>query len=249
MTRSLPADEALNTAQLLDAIAPLREACVGRAVFLVDGDRTLSPDDTSRTFLRLAGQDPQPIKERFMRDGYCFETFRYHTQVHLSLGEATFEALCPRVAQDTALYAGAVDFLRLASARGAVFVVSAGIPGIWRCVLDAHGLDAVGVIGGIDPQAPYVLGRAEKGLIAHTLLEHARCLIAVGDSDVDAAMLRAAHHAVIVVNHQRNRDLLAHLHDHPSCWQIAPAGEAHDGIPCMDFPAIARLSEHIPHGA
>ena len=86
-----------NAVRIESLVAPLARACRGRPVFLVDGDRTLTPDDTSRVFLKRAGLDPLVIKERFERDGYCFEAFRFHAEVHVSLGEDIFVRLAPEV--------------------------------------------------------------------------------------------------------------------------------------------------------
>ena len=242
----LPADAESNTARIRELIAPLARACSGQPVFLVDGDRTLSPDDTSRTFARLAGLDPLVIKRRFERDGYCFAAFRFHAEAHLELGNRAFDEIAPRVARDTVLHPGASEFLAAASSAAQVFVVSAGIPRLWRRILDDRGFENVRVIGGIEPAAPYVFGRGEKAIVARLFLESAATLVGVGDSDVDTELLELAHHAVLVLNHRRNADLLPHLARHPSLWQVAPNGGAHDGIPLLEFPAVAGLVSRSP---
>lgn len=242
----LPRDPESNASRIREVVGPLARGCEGAAVFLVDGDRTLSPDDTSRAFLRLAGLDPLVIKERFERDGYCFDAFRFHAEMHVNLGAKVFDELAPVAARAAPLYAGAVEFLAAASSVAHVFVVSAGIPRIWRCILDDHHLPDVGVIGGIDPSTPFVFGRSEKAIVAGLFREWANPVVGVGDSDVDTELLALAHHAVVVVNHRRNADLLPHLTGHPSLWQVVPTGEAHEGIPIIDFPAIARLISTSP---
>jgi phosphoserine phosphatase len=240
--RLLPDSAEDNAARVAAVVEPHARASAGRAVFLVDGDRTLSPDDTSRTFLALAGLDPMVIKRRFQRDGYVYSAFRFHAEMHVQLGEAIFAELAPRVAAAAPLYPGVPDFLAAAAEVGRVFVVSAGIPRIWRAILDRLGLPDVGVIGGIDPADPFVFGRAEKGMLAALFRRHGSRLVAVGDSDVDTEMLRLADHAVVVVDHRRNVDLLPGLAGHRSLWQIAPAGEPHPAIPELQFSALAALA-------
>jgi len=242
LNHSLPETPEDNAAHVTTAVARHIHDGAGRAVFLVDGDRTLSPDDTSRTFLSLAGIDPRIIKQRFQRDGYVFSAFRFHAEVHVALGDAVFSELAPRVAAAAPLYPGVADFLTTAADLGRVFVVSAGIPRIWRAILDRLGLPDVRVIGGIDPQDPFVFGRTEKAQVAAMFRRQASRIVAVGDSDVDTEMLRLADHAVMVVDHRRNADLLPGLIGHRSLWQVAPQGDAHPDIPELSFPTLATLA-------
>jgi phosphoserine phosphatase len=242
MTGPLPKTAHENFARLRGLIAPQVQRAAGSPVFLVDGDRTLSPQDTSRTFLSLAGLDPAVIKARFQRDGYCFDAFRFHAEVHVALGDEVFTRLAPKVAQEAEVFPGAIGFLQAAATCGKVYVVSAGIPRIWRHLLDAHDLHEVGVIGGIEPLAPCVFGREEKGLVAKMFSEVATTLVAIGDSEVDADMLNLAHHAVVVTNTKRNVDLLPHLDGHPSCWQVVAVGEPLPHLRTLPFEAVAALA-------
>jgi len=237
----LPRDEASNIARLEAAILPLVHAARGRPVVLTDGDRTLSPIDTSRLFLQRAGGDPQPIQERFNREGYCFSAFRYHAEVHLRLDAPTFERAGAAVAREAPLHPGAADFLRRAAEEAAVFVISAGIPRIWRGVLDREDLGHIGVIGGIDPHQPYVFGRREKGHVCQLFRSAATEVVALGDSDVDTEMMLAADHAVVVLNHRGSADLLPHLAGHRSLHHIAPSGQAAPVIPRLTFESAHRL--------
>lgn len=235
-----------NALRITAAIRPHLARVEGRPVVLVDGDRTLSPDDTSRTFAARAGIDPMLVKRRFQRDGYVFDAFRYHAALHIALGEEAFARLAPEIAAEAPLYPGAIDGLRSLSDRAEVFVVSAGIPAIWRAILERHGLGGVKVIGGIDPAQPYVFGRSEKGLVARRLREVAGATLAIGDSDVDTEMLLAADRAVVVVNHHLNADLLPHLAVHPSLWQIAPGAQHHAHIKQICFEDLITLLDPQP---
>lgn len=246
MTRALPTSPEQNAELIRRFVQPAVEAAQGRRVFLVDGDRTLTAIDTSRTFLSRAGLDPAVIKARFEAEGYCFGSFRFHAEVHVALGERVFATLAPQVAEEVEPHDGAMAFLQAASKDAAVFVVSAGIPRIWRHLLDRFGLPQVGVIGGVDPLHPFVFGRAEKGLVADAFARSAACVVALGDSDVDAEMLRMAAHAVVVTNHRRNTDLLPHLAGHPSCWQIVTTGAPLPQLPILGWPGAVRLGAHPP---
>lgn len=244
--RDLPLTPDDNALRITAAIRPQLARVEGRPVVLVDGDRTLSPDDTSRTFAARAGIDPMLVKRRFQRDGYVFDAFRYHAALHIALGEEAFARLAPEIAAEAPLYPGAIDGLRSLSDRAEVFVVSAGIPAIWRAILERHGLGGVKVIGGIDPAQPYVFGRAEKGLVARLLYQVAGATLAIGDSDVDTEMLLAADRAVVVVNHHLNADLLPHLTAHRALWQIPQGGWIHPGVPHISFEGLVHLLDPLP---
>jgi len=237
----LPRDPKENALRIRSIIEPIAAACSGQPVFLVDGDRTLTAEDTSRTFLKRAGLDPMEIKRRFQREGYVFSAFRFHAQRHVDLGEAVFTELAPRVARGCALHPGALEFLRLAAQRARVFIVTAGIPRIWETMLAQNDLVDIGVIGGIDPRAPFVFGRGEKELVARLFLEHALVVVGVGDSDVDTRLLQLSHHAVVVVNHRQNEDLMPHLQEHSSLRQVVPQGTPHPDVPTLDFLSLPSL--------
>jgi len=238
---ALPNDIQENARRIRAIVEPIASSCHDKPVFLVDGDRTLTAEDTSRTFLKLAGLDPMEIKRRFQREGYVFSAFRFHAQRHVDLGEEVFAQLAPQVAEQCEPHPGALEFLRLASTRAQVFIVTAGIPRIWEALLAQQGVDGVGVIGGIDPRAPYVFGRGEKEQVARLFLQHASLIVGVGDSDVDTRLLQLSHHAVVVVNHRQNEDLMPHLEGHPSLWQVVAQGQAHPGIPALDFSMLPSL--------
>ncbi len=241
---SLPSTPEANAARIAQLLAPLVQSCAGHPVFLVDGDRTLTSADTSRTFLSLAGLDPLQSKSRFQRDGYVFDAFRCHAELHLQLDAQRFAAIAEEVAAGVLLYPGVPEFLRTSSRIGRVFIVSAGIPRIWRAVLKNFEIDGVKVIGGIDLETPYVFGRDEKTQVSDLFRPHARRIIAIGDSDVDAGMLSRADDAVIAVNHKQNRDLIPHLIGHSSLYQVVPQGVAHPLIPILDFIDLSALAFH-----
>jgi len=237
----LPLTTEANAQRIHAIVAPIATACAGQPVFLVDGDRTLTAEDTSRTFLKRAGLDPMEIKTRFEREGYVFSAFHFHARRHVELGEAAFAQLAPEVAQKVVLHPGAPDFLRTAAKRARTFIVTAGIPRIWEALLSREGIKGVTVIGGVDPRTPYVFGRGEKAQVARLFRQRASMLVGVGDSDVDTGLLLLSNHAVVVVNHRQNEDLMPHLGDHPSLWQVVPQGSAHPGVPELDFLSLPTL--------
>lgn len=219
-----------------EALRPRRDTVV-----LVDGDRTLSSEDTSRAFLDRAGLPLRPIKDAFERHGYTYPGFLFHAAVYLQVAEPTFARLCQEIAAEVALYPGAADFLRVAAESADVYVVTAGVAPIWSSLLAREGLGEVRVIGGIYPGARYLIGREEKGRVCDHLRAQGRRVIGVGDSDVDSLMLRGAEQAVVVVNHRRNADLLPHLVGHQALSQISHCEHIHPDIPRIDFASAQQI--------
>ena len=228
----------LQDALLTDALRP-RHA----TVILVDGDRTLTQEDTSRLFLDRAGLSLAPIKEAFARHGYSYPGFLFHASVYLQVPEPIFDFLCQEIAASVSLYAGAAEFLLRAVQVADVYVVTAGISPIWSHLLARNGLDSVRVLGGIFPGARYLVGREEKGRICQYMVEQGRRVVAFGDSDVDALMLQAAEKAVVVVNHRRNDDLLPHLRAHRGLSQISHCEHVHPSIPRIEYSSAHHILE------
>lgn len=224
--------DALNS----DALRPRR-----KTVVLVDGDRTLTAEDTSRLFLERAGLPLAPIKEAFQHHGYSYPGFLFHASVYLQVTEPSFSRLCQEVADAVPLYAGAAAFLRRAAECADVYVVTAGVAPIWSCLLTREGLASVRVLGGICHGARYLIGRDEKGRICQHLRAQGCRIVAFGDSDVDTLMLQAAEQAVVVVNHRCNADLLPHLRAHAGLSQISLCDHVHPDIPRIDFSSAHQL--------
>jgi len=219
-----------------EALRPRR-----RTVLLVDGDRTLTPFDTSRIFLDRAGLPLAPIKESFQQHGYSYPGFLFHASVYLQVQEPRFSRLCRDVADSVPLFAGAAEFLRRAVQRADVYVVTAGVSPIWSYLLERERLSSVQVLGGIFHGARFLIGRDEKGRICQHLRAQGCRVVAFGDSDVDTLMLQGADRAVMVVNHRRNDDLLPHIRLHASLCQIAPGEDVHPGIPRIDFMSADQI--------
>lgn len=235
---SLPSTRERNAAVVQGVVAPLARACQDLPVVLLDADRTLTADDTSRVFLRRAGGDPFRIKRRFQELGYCFESFHFHAAQHVEL--AGFDDHARAVAEQVELFPGVAQALRELADRAEVFVVSAGIPRVWRYVLQALGVRAR-VIGGLDPDRPFVFGRSEKHIVARAFRETAALLVGVGDSEVDHGLLAEGDRAVVVVNHRQNVDLIDLVRDHPALYQVVPQGTPHLGIPQLRFEELPTL--------
>jgi uracil phosphoribosyltransferase len=89
---------------------------------------------------------------------------------------------------------------------GAV-VITCGLRLVWEKVLAKAGLSKpVKVIGGGRISDGYVVsGKVKAGLVTHLKEEHDMYVVAIGDSQVDLAMMDEAHKAIVVVGEEHTR--------------------------------------------
>lgn len=186
-------------------------------VLLLDGDRTLIPEDTGYIFWQLADIDGGPVPGRGIhtlkalfsgRMGYSYRAFRQATLCYEEL-ESDFLRLCTYTADNIALYPEFVQLLREAAKTHnvATVVVTSGVRKIWEMILDKAGLSAtVKVVGGGRIEDGYVVNDVVKGeLVDHIRATYNAEVIAFGDSPLDLPMLQKADKAVVVVGEKETR--------------------------------------------
>ena len=208
-------------------------------VVLLDADRTICQEDTSRRFNIEAGIDLGRIKSGFKRFGYTFEGFFQNAAIYSELDVETYNSIGERIAREIELYPGVLEFIHRVSPIADVCIVTAGVRSIWENILINNDLGQVTLIAGNHMEIDrFIVGRDEKGLIATFLRSSGIVVTAFGDTDVDTLMLQNAHHAIIVMNHKRNWDLVPHLHGHQSLCQISFTGEYHHDIPITSYETV-----------
>lgn len=176
-------------------------------VLLLDGDRTLSHQDTGYMFGDLLGIKYQ-IKSIFESNGYSFDAFRKVQEIYGKLPLDVFNDRSAKVAREVTLYPGVVEFIKDCIPIAITIIVTSSLQEIWQNISSINELDIV-VIGMNHPEVSFqVVGKEEKRFISYWFKSLGCRVVSLGDSELDVGMLSHADLPIIVVNHRSNRDLL-----------------------------------------
>jgi len=232
----IPTTESENQERLLTYLRSNFTSNGKSTMVLLDADRTLYEGDTSRILNEKAQINLAEIKKGFETHGYTYPGFYLMDQIYSRVEIARYHQYCEEIAQTTEFYPGVEKFLMDVKQIADVVVVSGGIKAILDALFSYKKLTTIPRIAGTHFQLDnFLIGRNEKGLICDYFKSQYKRVIAFGDSDVDSLMLQKAHHAVIVVNHHNNKDLLPNLQCHTALSQISFKGFLHPGIPTTSF--------------
>ncbi len=201
-----------------------------RVCLVVDADRTLAPQDTGRIAGRRLGVD-DAIRATFEAHGYCEAAFSKVADLWGEIPtERYFEAVLAATAEVIVHPAWQTILESVRSCAPAV-VVTAGIPQVWRRVLDALGHADLPVVGGCHRELDaYVVCPETKRDLVSMLRASGWRVVAAGDSPIDVEMLACADHALFVPDHKGSPGLRAQLH--------RISGVRHLAVDSRSFPEI-----------
>jgi uracil phosphoribosyltransferase/phosphoserine phosphatase/adenylate kinase len=186
-------------------------------VMVIDGDRTIAPQDTGTLFYEMAMAQQQsesyecPLKTLFSSPlGYTYTAFRQATLLcEATSSDEAYEKVCEQVASATTLHPEFVALLRLAAQLTHVgtIIVSCGLLRVWEIVIERLGLrDTVAIIaGGRIADGMVVTAAVKTELVTRLQTYHNKKVWAFGDSVLDLEMLKAADQAVVVVIEEEMR--------------------------------------------
>ena len=238
----IPPDESSNLKLMIRDIENKTSDFSKNCVVLLDADRTLCALDTSRILNEMANISFTEIKDGFVKHGYTYPGFKNMAEIYSRLNILDYKRCSKETAKNIELYPGVLEFIKSTQEFADICIVTSGVKKIWEYILINHDLENVLLIGGTHNNIDdYIIGRYEKGQIAEFFASNGQVLIAFGDSDVDSLMLKKANHAVIVVNHRNNADLLPHLKSHSSLYQISFKDYHHASIRITDFKKVSKL--------
>jgi adenylate kinase len=238
-----------NRANIIEVAADLNISD-GQPVILIDADRTLTPfDSVAELYSMVEHLSWNQFCAGFRHFGYTFEAFREAIIATSEINTETYLKSCAEVANSIHLHLNAIDLLKgLHSGPGYPIIVTCGSPTIWRQLLDQHDCYEIPIFGGahfgVDQ---FLIGKAEKGFLAHFFKKNGHRLISIGDSEVDELMMQQSDLAVMAHNHKHNRDLLPGLVGIKDVRQWSQTGES-DAISDFDpitFDQIMQIVEEI----
>ncbi len=212
-----------------------------RVCLVVDADRTLAPQDTGRLVGRRLGVDGA-IRVTFEAHGYCEEAFSKVADVWGTTPAEHYLDAILSAAGEVAVHAAWRTIFAGVRGCAPVVVVTAGIPQVWRRVLDAMGCEDVPVIGGCHRALDaYVVCPEVKRDLVDLLRAAGWTVVAAGDSPIDLEMLVASDRALFVADHKGSPGLRALLHRVSGVRQLAVDARRFDGVPVCTAEAVVRM--------
>lgn len=199
--------------QRLDAAVALNLPRL-QTMLVLDGDKTLAPQDTGKIFWKLhrgipltEHNDKDPLKPLFGGRNYTYTAFRQAMLLYEeACDDSEYDTLCDKVASNVTMYPEFASLLQLVAEHkhvGAI-VVTAGLRRVWEKVLKREGLsDTVTVIGGGRLSDGFIVNAEVKGALVRRLkAHHQKKVWAFGDGPLDLEMLKAADRAIVVVGEE-----------------------------------------------
>lgn len=184
-------------------------------ILLLDGDKTLSAQDTGSLFWEKRSKmlpytlGANPLEKAF-RYGYSYKAFRQAALLYEeACNDEEYDILCDAVASEVKLYPEFVCLLHFIARQQKVkaIIVTSGLRDVWEKVLKRESLsDDVEVIGGGRfSDGLVVTADVKKGLASVSRHGYEVQTWAFGDSPLDIGMMIAAHIAIVVVGDEETR--------------------------------------------
>lgn len=242
MTASLmPPLSGSRLAHLLREYLPAPQEDRLGAALVLDGDRTLAPQDTGRIIGRALGVDDR-IRSAFVSHGYTDDSFGIVADIWSTIPLVAYQQRIRSVAETVTLHAFWIKVLREVARRVPVVVISAGVPQVWRLVLDMHDLPSVPVLGGCHRALDsYVVSPATKAELVVTLRADGWSVVAAGDSVIDLPMLKAADVPLFVPDAKGSPGLRPYLHEVPSVRHAAVDDRRFEPLPWCTAEQVVRM--------
>ncbi|KAF2759857.1 hypothetical protein EJ05DRAFT_484756 [Pseudovirgaria hyperparasitica] len=184
---------------------------------VIDGDKTLAPQDAGQMFWdryciqKLSWKEAwTPTSVHSGPLGYSYEAFRQVALLHdEALGQKDFDDLCDSIAKDVDCHPEFVSLLKEISnsTHTRAVVLTCGLSRVWETVLKKLELGAkVNVIGGGRLSHDLVITpEVKRSLVLHAQKQRGLFVVAFGDSPLDIPMLCQADKAVIIVGDEKTR--------------------------------------------
>lgn len=212
---------------------------------LIDGDRTLSPIDSTKPFLKYSGIDYLTLESCFETTHYSFDMFLNAARLYSKIPPEDYLKYCKQTAQEVELHTEFVDFIQQSHTSSQIVIITAGLRVLWEHILEKYAIrDRLFLIGGNHFHFDeYIIDQVSKGHVVDQLHACGKYTIAMGDSLVDYDMITKAHKGYLVVDHKYNRSVINHLAGHTSIAQISFTDFTHENMHQTTLSEI--LEKHI----
>ena len=206
---------------------------------IIDGDRTLIPNDSTKYFFEYLQLDYMDIKNIFKKYGYTFDAFQKVADYYSRIEKGVFLNACLESAKQVEIYPEFISFTKELKNEVGFILVTSGITQSWQNVLKKYSMNFMKVVGGKFHTADgLVIDKKAKGIIAQTLVQANKNVFAFGDSMIDFEMLCEANAAFLVVNEKLNKDFIPYAREIPHLRQVSFSGFFHPDIPLRNLMEI-----------
>lgn len=212
---------------------------------IIDGDKTLIPTDSTKHFFSYLDLPFTDLKVIFQEFEYSFEAFYRVALYYSKIEKERYNDACIFSAKSVTIYPDFLSFIHSIKDISEVILITSGIKQSWQNVLNNHSLDFIQLIGGnCFPQDSFVVDKKAKGIIAESLVNAGKKVLAFGDTLIDSDMLQKAHHAYLVVNEKMNRDIMPYADEIPHLQQVSFSQVHHKTLPLANLNTISDLIQN-----
>ncbi len=236
----LPANEDKIVAILSPYLASFRDPGAGLGL-VIDADRTLAPEDSGRLVGAIFGLNER-IRHVFETLGYTDRAFEKVSEFWGQVEPVAYLQSAERVGEGIRLRPAWARVLRASIERAPAIVVSAGIPQIWRAVLNREGFSGVPVIGGCHPALDeFLVCPGTKAQIVNLIQRTGRRVLAAGDSAIDLQMLQKADFPIFVPDDRGSPGLRALLGKVPRVRHFLVDNQSFDDLATCRVEELLEL--------
>jgi len=213
---------------------------------LIDGDRTFTPVDSTKSFFEHIDLNILDIKSVFRENGYSFDAFYKVAQIYSKIDKTSYENACYSGAKNIQVYPEFIDFVNILKNQAEIILITSGVRDCWQNILNNHGLNFMKIIGGnYLPNDSFIVDKGAKGVITRTLVSKNKNVIAFGDTEIDLEMLQSAHFPFLVFNEKKNKDLINKVVSIPNIKQISFLNEYHPNLVISNLVEIINTIKQI----
>lgn len=211
---------------------PSLDSSMGHAL-LLDADRTLGPTDATRAVGSHFGVNDE-IRRIFETYGYSAAAAQAVAGVWSRLDVEEYLEVVALEAEKVHLRPEWATVLSAVRESVHVEVVTAGIPQLWRHVLERYGHGNVHVWGGCHARLDsYAVDPLSKMAIAQAHKATGRRVCGAGDSELDLHMLQVADLALFVADAKGSPRLRQRLAEIPGVRHFVTDHQRFEGLPSI----------------
>ncbi|HRI33063.1 MAG TPA: HAD family hydrolase [Saprospiraceae bacterium] len=215
---------------------------------IIDGDRTLIPDDSTIFFFKYLDLEFNDLKIIFQKYGYSFEAFHNVALYYSKIEKEKYTNACNFSADSVEIYPEFKFFIHSVKEIAELILITSGIKQIWKSIIDKNSIEFMHLIGGnYFPEDSFIVDRNAKGIIANALRKAGKTVFAFGDTLIDYDMLSEANHSYLVVNEKMNKDFIPYANEIRHLEQLSFLGVLHPNLKHTNLSEIRKLIQKYNH--